>query len=89
MSWAHVAAKNSQKPQEQEKPEASAGNEWVDVNTSGRFQGRIDIQGDKRQRQMALLEQALKSPQDAVSGMPCVSNPHVGCIWLNGLFHLH
>ncbi|KAI8100497.1 hypothetical protein M9435_006981 [Picochlorum sp. BPE23] len=68
MSWAHVAAKNSQKPQEQEKPEASAGNEWVDVNTSDRFQGRIDIQGDKRQRQMALLEQALKSPQDAVSG---------------------
>ncbi|KAI8114615.1 hypothetical protein M9434_002736 [Picochlorum sp. BPE23] len=68
MSWAHVAAKNSQKPQEQEKPEASAGKEWVDVNTSDRFQGRIDIQGVKRQRQMALLEQALKSPQDAVSG---------------------
>lgn len=89
MSWAQVAAKNSQEPQEQEKPQATAGNEWVDVDSSDRVRGGTDIRGEKRQRQMALLEQALKSPQDAVSGMPCVSNPHVGCIWVNGLFHLH
>ena len=73
MSWAHVAAKNSHKPEDQEKQQSTAGNKWVDVDS-----GRTVAQDEKRQRQMALLDQALKSPEDAVSGMLCLNVPKVG-----------